>query len=56
MLRESSNMAATSGGAPHHHVTPSLYRRTAPLFQLPATIAVRKAVRDFDEQVHEAAA
>jgi len=49
-------MAATSGGAPHHHVTPSLYRRTAPLFQLPATIAVRKAVRDFDEQVHEAAA
>lgn len=49
-------MAMTSGGVAQHHVTPSLYLRTAPLF-LPATsVAVRKAVRDFDEYVYEAAA
>lgn len=45
-----------TGNDAHHLVTPSLHRRKAPLFMPTTTVAVRKAVRDFDEYVHEAAA
>lgn len=48
-------MAMTPGSTAPHHVTPSLCRRTAPMFTLTTSIAVRKAIRDFDAYIHQAA-
>jgi len=39
-----------------HHYKPSLHRRAAPWYLPTTTVAVGKAVRDFDEYVYEASA